>query len=77
MSLSYYSSEKTTYAYLDMVFNRFGVLVEVLFNLGTKFYVEFQELCKKTLINHHTTSQDHFEVNKLTKQMMQMTKQGF
>jgi hypothetical protein len=75
--LSYCNSEETTYAYLDRVFNRFGALAKVLLDQSTKFYGEFQKLCRKTLINHHTISQDHFEANKLTKQMLQMMKQCF
>ncbi len=39
--------EKTTYAFLDRVFNKFGVLVEVLND---------QDLCEKALIDHRTTS---------------------
>jgi hypothetical protein len=51
-----HSNEKATYAFLDKVFNRFGVRAKVLINQGTKFYGELQELCEKTLINHCTTS---------------------
>ncbi len=32
------------YAFLDKVFSRFGVLVEVIINQGTKFRGDFQEL---------------------------------
>jgi hypothetical protein len=31
---------------------------------------EFQNLCEKTLINHHTTSKNHFEVDGSTKWMV-------
>jgi hypothetical protein len=34
-------------------------------NQGMKFHGEFQELCEKTLINHCTISQYHFEANEL------------
>jgi hypothetical protein len=53
------NSESVAYAFLDMVLNRFGALVEILINKGTKFYGEFQELCEKTFINHHIISQNH------------------
>lgn len=59
------------------MFNRFGALAKVFLDQGTKFYGEILELCRKTLINHHTISQDHLEANKLTKQMVQMMKQCF
>ncbi len=36
----YYSSEGAAYAFLDMVFNRFGAQVETLINEGTKFHGE-------------------------------------
>jgi hypothetical protein len=35
------------YAFLDRVFNRFGVLVQVLIDQGMEFHWEFQELCEK------------------------------
>jgi hypothetical protein len=72
--LSNRSNEKTTYAFLDMVFNRFGVPVEVLINQGIEFHGEFQELCEKAFIDHRTTSQDHPEADKLAKQIVQMVK---
>ncbi len=50
------NNERTTYAFLDMVLSRFGVLTKVLINRGTKFRKEFQELCEKTLIDHCSTS---------------------
>jgi hypothetical protein len=30
-----HSNEKTTYAFLDMIFKRFGALVEILIDQGT------------------------------------------
>jgi hypothetical protein len=50
------NSESGAYAFLDMVLNRFGALVEILIDKGTKFYGKFQKLCEKTFINHHTIS---------------------
>jgi hypothetical protein len=50
------SNEITTYGFLDMVFSRFGAVVKVLIDQGTKFHGEFQKLCEKTFINHRTTS---------------------
>ncbi len=67
------TSEKATYAFLDMVFDRFGALAKVLTDQGTKFYGEFQELCEKTF-NRHTTSRNHLEANKSTKWMVHMVK---
>jgi len=51
--------KKLFYAFLDNVFNKFGILNEVLIDQGTKFHGKFQELWDRTLINH-CTSQDHF-----------------
>jgi hypothetical protein len=39
--LSNRSNEEATYAFLDRVFNRFGVPVEVLINQGIEFHGEF------------------------------------
>ncbi len=61
---------------LRLQHNRFGAPAEVLINLGTKFHGEFQELCEKTLIDHHTTSRDHLEVDRLAKRMVQTVKWG-
>ncbi len=36
------NSERATYAFLNRIFNRFGVLIEVLINQGIHFYGEFQ-----------------------------------
>jgi hypothetical protein len=35
------------YAFLDRVFNSFGVLVEILIDQVMEFHWEFQELCEK------------------------------
>jgi hypothetical protein len=43
------------YVVLDVVFSRFGILIEVLGNRGTNYVGKFQKLCEKTLINHHIT----------------------
>jgi hypothetical protein len=53
------------FAFLGKVLNRFGALIEVLIDQGTKFRGEFQKLCEKTFINHCTTSQHHPETNGL------------
>jgi hypothetical protein len=50
------SSERATYAFLDMVFSRFGVPTKILIDQSTKFHGEFQELCEKTLVDHHMIS---------------------
>jgi hypothetical protein len=71
-----HNSEGVTHAFLDKVLSRFNALVKVLTNYGTKFHGDFQKLCEKALINHQITSQNHLEANGLTKQMMQMVKQG-
>ncbi len=39
------NSEGTTYAFMDKMFNRFGVPIEVLIDQGTKFQKNFQDLC--------------------------------
>jgi len=68
------NNEKATYAFLDKVLIRFGVLIEVFINQSIKFYGEFQELCEKTLIDHHTISRDHPKANELVEQMVEMVK---
>jgi hypothetical protein len=60
------SSEGVAYAFLDKMLNKFGVLVEVLTDQGTKFERDFQDLCEKALIDHWTTSQDHLKAYVLT-----------
>jgi len=47
-----HNSEGTTYAFLDKMFSRFGVLVENLIDQNTKFQGDFQDLCEKALIDH-------------------------
>jgi hypothetical protein len=74
--LSDHSSERATYAFLDKVLSRFGVLAEVFTNQSRKFCGEFQKLCEKTFINHCTTSQNHLEENGLVEQMVQTVKWG-
>jgi hypothetical protein len=64
------SNEGAIYAFLDRVVNRFGALIEIFINQNEKFRGEFQKLCEKTLIDHRTTLQDHFEANGLTKWMV-------
>jgi hypothetical protein len=49
------TNERVTYAFLDRVFDGFGVLTKVFTNQGIKLYGKFQELCEKTF-DHHTTS---------------------
>ncbi|KAH8945200.1 hypothetical protein BDL97_12G028500 [Sphagnum fallax] len=60
-----YNSEGPTYAFLDMARSRFRAPAEVFIDQGKKLCGEFQELCDKSLIDHHTTSQDHHEAYKL------------
>jgi hypothetical protein len=64
------SSEKATYAFLDRVFNRFGLPIEVLTDQGTKLCGEFQELCEKALIDHCMISWDHPKVDRLVEWMV-------
>lgn len=70
VSLLNCSSGAIAYAFLDSILNKFGVQAKVLIYQGTKFHGEFHELCEKALIDHRTTSRDHFEVDALTKQMV-------
>jgi len=65
-----------TYAFFDMVLNKFGAPIEVFTNQGTKFHGEFKKLCEKTFIDHCTTSWDHFEIYELAKWMVQMVEHG-
>jgi hypothetical protein len=62
---------------LGKVFKRFGALVEVFTNQGTKFHGEFQELYESSFINHCITSQHHLEVDGLVERMVHVTKRGF
>jgi hypothetical protein len=48
------SSEGATYAFLDMIVNRFGAPLEILTDQSEEFRGEFQKLCEKALINYHT-----------------------
>lgn len=41
------------------MFSWFNILIEILTNQSKKLCGEFQMLCEKTLIDHHTTSQNH------------------
>jgi len=60
-----YSSEGTTYAFLDKVLSRFGDPVEIFTNQSIKFRGEFQELCEQTFIDHRTTSKHRREIDGL------------
>jgi len=60
VSLLNCSSEGVAYAFLDTIFNKFGVQAKVFTYQGTKFHGEFHELCEKALIDHYTASRDHF-----------------
>jgi hypothetical protein len=67
VALLNYNNEGTTYGFLDKVLNKFDNITKIFTNQGTKFHGEFEELCEKTLIDHHTTSQDCPKVDGLTK----------
>jgi len=60
-----HSSEGATYAFLNKVLNRFGVLTKVIIDENTKLCGDFQKVCEKTVIDHHMTSRDHLEANML------------
>jgi transposase-like protein len=49
-------NEGVTYAFLDRVLNRFGAPSKFFTDQGIKFHGEFQKLCGKALIDHHTAS---------------------
>jgi len=51
-----HSIEGTTYAFMDKVFNRFGILVEIFINESMEFHENFPKLHVKALIVHHMTS---------------------
>ncbi len=76
MPLPYQNNEGVAYAFLDKVLNKFDILVEVFTNQGMELCGEFQKLCEKALINHHTNSQHHPKVKWWTKWMVQMMKHG-
>jgi hypothetical protein len=50
MSLLNCSDTGVAYAFLDMVFNKFCVLIELIIDQGKEFCEEFQELYKKKMI---------------------------
>jgi len=50
------NNEVVAYGFLNMVLSRFGAPTKVLIDQGIKFHGEFEELCEKTLIDHHTIS---------------------
>jgi hypothetical protein len=51
-----HSNEGATYAFMDNLFNRFGILVEIFTNQSMEFHEKFQKLNEKALIDHHLTS---------------------
>jgi hypothetical protein len=65
-----YNSERATYAFLDKARSRFRAPIEVFIDQGTKLCGEFQELCEKSLIDHHTTSRDHPNAYRLVEWMV-------
>ncbi len=62
-----HSSEGVTYAFLDRILSRFGVLAKFFIDQGIKFCGDFQKLCEEALIDHQTTSRDHPKANGLAK----------
>jgi len=44
------------FKWLVLVFNRFGILVEIFTNQSMEFHENFQKLHEKALIDHHMTS---------------------
>jgi len=58
-------NEKINNEIFNMVFSGCGFLIEILTNQGMEFHAELQIFCKRTLINHHTTSQNHPKENGL------------
>jgi hypothetical protein len=65
-----HSSEGVAYAFLNKVLSKFGASIKVFTNQGTKFQGDFQDLCEKTLIDHQSISQYHFEADRLVEQMV-------
>ncbi len=64
------NNERATYAFLDKLFNEFGVLVETLINQGMEFHKKFQELCESSFINHCIISRNHPKVDGLIERMV-------
>jgi transposase-like protein len=69
-------SEGAAYSFLDRVLSCFGAPTEVLTDQGWKFLGAFQTLCEQAMIDHHTTSRDHLEVDGLVEHMVQTIKRG-
>jgi hypothetical protein len=53
------NNECATYTFLNRVFSWFGIPTQMFINQNMKFFREFQEFLKITLIDLHTISQDH------------------
>jgi hemoglobin-like flavoprotein len=75
MPLLNHTSEIIIYAFFNRVFKWWNTLCEIFTNQSKKLYGEFQNLCEKSLIDHHTTSQNHLnKVDGLAKWMVQVVK---
>jgi hypothetical protein len=48
------SSERTTHAFLNMVFSWFRIPFKIFIHQGMEFHREFQKLCEKTLVYYRT-----------------------
>ncbi len=64
------SNEGAKYAFFNVIFSRFGAIAKIFIDQGTKLCGELEELSEKALIDHHMTSQDHFELDGLTEWMV-------
>ncbi len=62
-----HGKKRTTYAFLDIMFSRFGVSKELFIDKSKELCGDFQELCEKALIDHSITSQGHPEADGLIK----------
>jgi hemoglobin-like flavoprotein len=50
------SIEGVTYAFMENIFNRFGIVIEIFINQSVEFHEKLQKLHEKTLIDHRMTS---------------------
>jgi hypothetical protein len=76
VALSDKSSHSTSQAFLQQVLSRFRACAKCLFNQGSEFKGEFQDLFDHALIDHRRISRDHPQVNGLEERMVQTCKKG-
>jgi hypothetical protein len=70
------SSHNTSQTFLQQVLSRFGACVKWLFDQGSKFKGEFQDLLDHALIDNRQNSRDRPQANGLIEKMVQTCMKG-